>query len=251
MEENKIESKRDMEKIIEIVIVVMLGLTALLMAWATWIGSLHAGNQATSYTVSNNLASEGNSEYNAAVQAQMQDMLLWNEVSDLQSELFFELDAETPDQNEIDLISYKIYFKLHENLTAEMAAQIAWPDATEGENPTDVVLSWIENEAAVTSPFYNEEFVNSYFDTALILLADSEAELEKGGASNTNGDAFGLVTVIYSVVLFLLGIASSLKSKNNKNIIVLFSLVSFLASTIYMFTIPIPDGFSIMSFFGG
>ena len=50
---------------IEILVAIFLGITALLTAWATWIGSLHGGNQATNYTKSNNLASEGNSEYNA------------------------------------------------------------------------------------------------------------------------------------------------------------------------------------------
>ena len=46
---------------IEIIVAIFLGITALLTAWATWIGSLHGGNQATNYTKSNNLAAEGNS----------------------------------------------------------------------------------------------------------------------------------------------------------------------------------------------
>ena len=60
---------------IEILCAVFLGITALLTAWATWIGSLHGGNQATNYTKSNNLAAEGNAEYNAAMQLYLSDML--------------------------------------------------------------------------------------------------------------------------------------------------------------------------------
>lgn len=41
------KKKPDMDKITELVIVIMLGITALLTAWASWIGSLHGGNQAT------------------------------------------------------------------------------------------------------------------------------------------------------------------------------------------------------------
>ncbi len=242
---------RDMEKIIEIFIVVMLGLTALLMAWASWIGSLHAGNQATSYTVSNNLASEGNSEYNAAIQSQMQDTILWNEISAMQTELMFELNATEQNQDNIDLLAYKMYYMLNENLGESMAAELAWPAPTDNDDPTEVVLAWLETDTATTSPFYNEEFVNSYFATALDLLDQSATELESGQKSNQVGDAFGLVTVIYSVVLFLLGIASSLKSKINKNIIVIFSLIGFVISTVYMFTLNLPEGFTIMSFFGG
>ena len=43
------KKKRSKDEILEIVVVVLLGLTALLTAWATWIGSLHGGNQATNY----------------------------------------------------------------------------------------------------------------------------------------------------------------------------------------------------------
>ena len=68
------KKKLDMDKLTELIIVIMLGVTALLTAWASWIGSLHGGNQATNYATSNNLASEGNSEYNAGVQ-QMNDFM--------------------------------------------------------------------------------------------------------------------------------------------------------------------------------
>lgn len=46
-------------------------------AWATWIGSLHGGNQATNYTKSNNVAAEGNSMYNEAnnLLAESQELL--------------------------------------------------------------------------------------------------------------------------------------------------------------------------------
>ncbi|MGN0364031.1 MAG: hypothetical protein ACI4ET_14485 [Bilifractor sp.] len=46
------------EAIIDLLIVIMLGVTAVTTAWASWIGSLHGGNQATNYAKSNNLASE-------------------------------------------------------------------------------------------------------------------------------------------------------------------------------------------------
>ncbi len=246
----ELKKQKDHERIIEIVIVVMLGITAIVMAWASWMSSLHAGNQATSYTVSNNMASEGNSEYNAAVQSQMQDMLLWNEISELQSELFFEQDSVTPDEQAISLINFKIYFKLNENLSDEMAQQIGW-DAADGTDIDQIVSDWLEKEEALVTPFADEEFVQHYFVTAADLLEQSEAELEKGKLANQFGDAFGLVSVIYSVVLFLLGIASSLKSKNNRYVVVAFSLLCFVLATAYMLTLPMPDGFSIGNFFGG
>ncbi len=244
----ELKKQRDTERIVEIVIVVMLGVTAIVMAWASWMSALHGGNQATNYTESNNIASEGNSEYNAAVQAQMQDMLLWNEISELQSELLFEQDAAVPDEDAISLINYKIYFKLNENLTDEMAQQIGWTFG-ESEDVDQVVTDWMQKEEALVTPFADEEFSQHYFTNALDLLEQSNAKLETGKLANQHGDEFGLVSVIYSVVLFLLGIASSLKSKNNRYIVVAFSLVCFLIATVYMLTLPMPDGFSITNFF--
>ena len=46
--------RRSREDILEIIIAIFLGVTALATAWASWIGSLHGGNMSTNYTKSNN-----------------------------------------------------------------------------------------------------------------------------------------------------------------------------------------------------
>ena len=88
------------EQKLEVVIAILLGVTAILMAWAGWISSLHGGNQATNYTQSNNLSAMGNSMYNEAAQYYMQDMLLWNTIYD------YAFDAEIAAQYE-DVIYMK------------------------------------------------------------------------------------------------------------------------------------------------
>ena len=241
--------KERYEHILEIVVIVMLGITALLTAWASWIGSLHGGEQATSYTTSNNVASEGNSEYNAAVQSMMQDMLLWNDVSDMQIDL---LVAES----EGDLDAYgktasKVFYKLNDNLSDAMAEQIGWDWAYLEMDPAEAVADWMSKEEALVSPFSNQDFVDSYFVTANELLAQSAELLKSGKTSNENGDAYGLVTVIYSVVLFLLGIAGSFNSLTNKFVVIVISVAAFVIATVYMLTIPMPIEFSLASFFGG
>ena len=247
---SNLKAKKTPDEVIELTVVIMLGITALLTAWGSWIGSLHGGNQATSYTTSNNLASEGNSEYNAGVQQMNQDMLLWNDISDMQMEISF---AQTSgDDVTVDKVCYQLFYKLDENLTERMAEVIGWDyNLSEEEvgDPVGTVLTWMESDEAYSSPFFDEEYVAGYFETANGLLAQSQEELESGKKSNANGDAFGLVTVIYSVVLFLLGIVSSFNSTKNKIAVVVISLVAFLFATVYMFTIPMPAGFNIGSFF--
>lgn len=225
----------------------MLGVTALLTAWATWIGSLHGGNQATNYTLSNNLAAEGNSEYNAGVQSMMQDMLLWNEISDLQIDIFSAQDRQ--DADAVDQLCYKLYFKLNDNLSEEMATALCWEEA--GDDPTTAVLAWLEKDESLSSPFDSQSFFDQYFAAANDLLDQSHEKLEEGKQDNRNGDTYGLVTVVYGVVLFLLGINSTFKGRKNKIALTAISLVGFVIATVFMLTVPMPTGFSIASFFGG
>ena len=101
------------EKRMEVLVAIFLGITALLMAWATWIGSLHGGNQATNYTKSNNLSAEGNAAYNAASQLLLQDMLVWNSILDYQFDAeIAEMDGRT---EEAELIGAKIQKLMYDN----------------------------------------------------------------------------------------------------------------------------------------
>lgn len=233
------------EHLIEIIVVILLGVTALLTAWASWIGSLHGGNQATNYTTSNNLASEGNSEYNAGTQAIMQDMLLWNDIADMQFDISY---AYNNDSDELDLLCEKLYFKLFENLSESMAEAIVW-DYPETDDYTTAILEWMEYEEAINTPFADEDFMNSYFETANELLQESYDALEQGKEDNSNSDTYGLVTIIYSVSLFLLGVVSTIKNYKNKYILLGVAVVSILIATIFMLTIPMPTGFSFANFF--
>ncbi len=246
-DKKKKSQKQSIATIVEILIVVMLGITALCTAWASWIGSLHGGNQATNYAKSNNIAAEGNSEYNAAIQQLSNDQQLWNDISDLQFEILFAKDKN--DQAAIDKSSYILYYKLNDNLSDSMAKKIGWTENDDDQDPTEVVNNWLQNEKSLQSPF-DDEFVSAYFDKANQLLAESQDVLKQGQTDNAHGDAFGLVTVLYSITLFLLGISSSFSKQSLKNAILIISVITFVIATIYMFTIPMPTGFDIMSFFG-
>lgn len=218
------QKKKTPDEIIELIVVIMLGVTALFTAWGSWIGSLHGGNQ---------------------------DMLLWNDISDMQMEISFA--QNNGDDVTVEKICYQLFYKLDENLTERMAGAIGWNytmSEAEYSDPMGTVLEWMESDEAYTSPFFDEEYVAGYFETANDLLAQSQEALEIGKEANVNGDAYGLVTVIYSVVLFLLGIISSFNNTKNKQAVLILSLVAFLFATVYMFTIPMPTGFSITSFFG-
>lgn len=201
-------------------------------AWASWIGSLHGGNQATNYATSNKLSSEGNSMYNEAAQNLMQDMMLWNEISDVLIESSYA--KEKNDTEAVEKYDWKIEKLLNDNCSAEFAQAITWA-MKQGED---------------TSPIDKEGFTDSYFTDAKEMIAEADKLLEQGKKDNANGDAFGLVTVIYSVVLFLLGIVGTFKQLPNRYVILGVAIAGFLFATIFMFTIPMPTGFNILSYFG-
>ena len=216
---------------LEMVVAILLGITALFTAWASWIGSLHGGNQATNYTKSNNMAAEGNAEYNTASQLYLSDLMAWNSI------VGFEFDIEIANLNgrteEANLIQMKLEKFMQENCTDQLIEAIEWADKQEGD----------------VSPFEKEGMIDSYFEDANKLLKESQDLLEQGQKDNANGDAYGLVTVIYSLALFLLGIIAIFKKLPNRQIVFIFSAVAVILATIYMFTIPMPTGFNFTSFF--
>lgn len=240
------KKRRNKEDILEIIIAIFLGVTALATAWASWIGSLHGGNMSTNYTKSNNLAADGNARWNEASQSLMQDMQVWNMISDYQVEILYA--SGIGDSDKMYENAYKIKFICADNLTQEMADIIAY----DFNYDADQIITWVEeDERATTSPFADEDYVNSYYEDAQAVLAESEAVLAEGQQDNTRGDTFNLVTVIYSVVLFMLGIVGTFRRLPNRMLITCVAIAGFLFGTIYMFTIPFPTGFNFLSFFGG
>ncbi len=219
------------ENAIEILVAVFLGITAILTAWASWIGSLHGGNQATNYTKSNNLASEGNSEYNAALQLYLSDLMAYNTTMDYLFEKEIALSKGSND--EAELIQEKTDEFIDANFSDNL--RIAWD-------------WWMDNDEA-TTPFEMPGFNDSYYVTANELLEESRALLTEGQQDNANGDAYNLVNVIYSLVLFMLGIVGIFKRLPNRAVVLFIAVIALILATIYMVTIPMPTGFSFGNFF--
>ena len=228
-EETKTKKPLFSENTVEVLVAIFLGITALLTAWASWIGSLHGGNQATNYTKSNNLASEGNSEYNAAMQLYLSDLMAWNTMMEYSFDQ--ELAEVRGDSTETQLIQEKIDSYIEQN-GSEILIEAC------GQMTDDM-----------NSPFEVEGMSDKYFETANDLLAQSQELLEEGQRDNSNGDAYNLVNVIYSVVLFMLGIVGVFKKLPNRTVVLFIAVIGLVLATIYMITIPMPTGFDIGSFF--
>lgn len=217
------------ENALEVLVAIFLGITALLTAWATWIGSLHGGNQATNYTTSNNLASEGNAEYNAGMQLYLSDLMAWNTVLDYS----FDKEIALMEGNEAE--AEMIQGKLDQYIQ---------------QNSSQILLDAADQMTEdMNSPFEVPGMTSQYYVTANELLEQSRELLEQGKQDNANGDAYNLVNVIYSLVLFLLGIVGIFKRLPNRAVLLLIAVIALVAATIYMTTIPMPTGFDLASYF--
>jgi len=229
------EKEKLKEKQLELLVVIMLGITAILTAWASWISSVHGANSTTNYAKSNNLASEGNSEYNAGAQYLMQDMLLYNEINNLSIDLHFA--EKRGDKDAIESLEWKIEELMDANMSAELTAAYNW------------ALEESATLGRTVSPFEDETFLDSYFTKAMELLGESETVLAAGQKDSADSDAFGLATVIYTVALFMLGITNSFKDTKSKIAVFGIAIGAFLIATTYMLFLPMPTDFNIFSFF--
>lgn len=232
MKKNINEKKKFLtEKKLDVIVTILLGLTTLLVAWAGWIGSLHGGIQAINFTKSNNLAAEGNAEYNVAAQVYISDLFSWNTISSLKLDM--NIAKESGNEDEVQLLEIKLQKIMQDSCSPKLLEAISSMDLNE----------------TTKSPFENEEFANSYFQDAKKLLDESQKLLEEGKQDNLHGDSYKLVTVIFSLVLFLLGIVGVNKDLQYRKILIILSVCILLFALIYMFTIPMPTGFNITSFF--
>ena len=217
-------------KRLETVVAILLGITTLLSAWATWIGSLHHGVQSINFTKSNNVASQGTAEYNAGMQTFLADYMAWNTLSDYYYDLEeAKLDG---DQAKTDLIKDKIATFKEQNITDILAEGIKWME----EN----------NEA---NPFNMPGIFNRYFESGIQTMELSNKLLNDGMKDNTKGDSYNLVCVIFSMTLFLLGIVGTFKNMPNRITVLGIAVVFLIVGVIYMCTIPMPTNFDKMNFF--
>ncbi len=217
-------------KRLETVVAVFLGITTLLSAWASWIGHLHGGLQSINFTSSNNTASQGTTEYNYGMQLYLADYMSWNTAKDY----YYDLEAAKLEGNQtkVKLLNEKIEKFKKENVSEILAEAIKWMEENNEDNPFNM-------------PGMEEK----YFSSAKKTVAESQKLLEEGKRDNTKGDSYMLVTVLYSLVLFLLGIVGTFKDLPNRIAVLSIAVFCLVFAFFYMCTIPLPTGFSQMNFF--
>ena len=122
--DNELRGRKELltAKRLETVIAILLGITTLFSAWASWIGHLHGGIQSINFTESNNMASRGTAEYNLGMQAYLADYMTWNTLMDYYDDL--EEAKAGGDQTKINKLSDKIERFKKQNITAKYVPRL-------------------------------------------------------------------------------------------------------------------------------
>ena len=228
-DEKRAESDIRKERVVETLTAVLLGITTLLSAWATWVGSLHTGHEMIHFTESNHAASSATALYNDATQMIVLDAAIWSSIQDYA----FDADAAKKEGDDLKFqIATAKKEALEEQCTPELKAAIKWALET-GK-----------------SPFEMEGYAESYYDEAKALMQESQDILSTGKQDNLNHERFGLVAVMYALVLFLLGIAGTFKRLPNRMVILGTAVVLLAVGFIFMLSIPMPEGFDFLDYLG-
>lgn len=206
-------------RVFEMIVAILLGITAVLTAWAAWQGALYGSTQDKKYTMGNATLADGNARWNEASQKLAQDMNTWNQISALQVDLAYaeyygDSDTAEAAQYKIDMVMYSV--------SDELTAAIVWANTQE----------------QYATPFEMEGFTDSYYADALSVMDQGYAEIEEGNVANRWGDQQGLVTVVLAVVLFMLGISSTFKNSRTKMVVAGVSIAALIFGLVIMLEVP-------------
>ncbi len=207
-----------LERHIELLIAVLLGLIAIVTAYASFQSAIYDGDMTQKYTIGSNQSTEAESLYLEANQQYTQDAALLVRLRELQ------LDAAAGDalaQEKYDTIFF-------ESVSPELEAAVTWADA---QNEADPDFYY--------SPLDNEDYHAALFGSYAEQKDQAEATIAEGEIANGLSDRQTLNTVLMSLSLFLLGIAAIIRTYRVKLVLSAVAASIFLIALVLTIAIPV------------
>lgn len=248
MSENVQDNSRPFETL-ELYAAILLGLAAILTAFASYQSSLYDGKSVESYSRSNKIATEAAAERTRAVVEMAKD----NTIDVEAMRLILEGDdagSPTAEERNYQIATYLYTSQMSD---AGYKALNLPPEAREAEDPAaadnpDDSLAAEEKHAAL-----REEILETAMEKDLAadenygkeMMAKSQAQFDdaakifsEGEQANEAGDRFQLVAVLYAISLFFGGIVQVFRDDRMRWVVLAVGGLLFLGSTIYMVTLP-------------
>lgn len=201
---------------LEVFITVLLGVTTILGAFAAYCSALWGGEMQTSYTQSVTVTNHSNTIYLEA----LSDLNSF-EVNDMKDDIIYTQWKDNSEKGDVEDATY-FFSKLSEGLQKDLK-----------DDPKDV--SEYEKEQAA-----NLDSINARLKESETLNDSAKVLLTKGNNANKVGDDFTLCTVLFTVVLFFLGLASLKTHSTMQKTYAILAVVILVLSLVRMVTIPFP-----------
>jgi hypothetical protein len=201
---------------LEILVTVLLGVATILGAIAAYFAALWGGEMQSSYSKSITETNHANTVYLEA----LSDLSSFN-MDDLRDDIIYSEWKENLEKGDKEDADY-FFSKLSEGFQKDLA-----------DNPTDVSEYEKQQMAAADS-------IQAQFILSDKMHDEAEDLMKKGGDANKFGDDFTLCTVLFTIVLFFLGLASLKHKPSIQKIYVIMACVVLVLSIVRMVTIPFP-----------
>ncbi|HJY62952.1 MAG TPA: hypothetical protein VJ455_02260 [Ignavibacteria bacterium] len=215
MAENETKTPEKATKL-EVIITVLLGVATILGAFAAYCSALWGGEMQSSYSKSVTVTNHANTVYLES----LNDLSAF-EMDDLRDDIIYSEWKENIEKGDNEDAQY-FFSKLSEGLQKDLA-----------DNPADV-------SAYETQQITTLDSINGQFKEADKMHDEAESLMQTGNNANKYGDDFTLCTVLFTVVLFFLGIASLKTKEHLQKTYVIIAAIVLVLSLVRMVTIPFP-----------
>jgi len=214
----------------------VLGAATILGAFGAYQSALWGGNCLTNYNKGAITMNQANSQMLLGVQLIMMDGILFIESV---SQRFLGKNLEQPGRAKIaDYLDKEL-------MQDDFLVAYAWAQKT-GEPPFDFpgyAVGTPEHTAiAAKIEGYKDKPIPSYeqmrLASALAMSKEGQKLFAQGQKDNSTGDAFTLVTVFFTVVLFFAGMASVLRRFSFKVAFLVFAVAMLALASARMFMLP-------------
>jgi hypothetical protein len=206
---------------LETVLAVFLGLVAVGIAYASFQAALYDGKVISANTLGTNQATEAQALYLEGNQQWVQDAQLFDTLN------LLALDTDNPDPAVAAAAQIKydtIYFQ---SVSDEFDAAIKWA-AEQNEVDPNIWYSPLDSEDY-------QDFLYSSYDEK---IAESDATLATAAAADTYGDRHMLNTVLMALALFLFGLAAVVHAFRVKLILAVVGVAIFGVAVVLTAAIP-------------
>lgn len=213
-----VQPKRDR---LELMVAIMLGLVSIGIAYASFQAALYDSQMAAAYQRGTALSAEAESLYLEGNQQYVRDAEVWNRLT----ELVVATESADPvtaanAQTAYDLLMFQA-------VSEDMSAAIDWSNAQNEADPETYY-----------SPLDSEEYQAALFGGYADTKAEAERVVAEGNEHNSLSDRLTLYTVLMSVSLFLLGIASVVRQYRVQVLLAVSGTVIFAISVVLTAFVP-------------